>query len=154
MNEIKEVVNANDDNIGDLSNLNTTNKDSIVEAVNEVAYDYIVERGTSDFWQYIKWASGKAECFGNKQFSNVTTNKPTGNNQYYGDEIDVNLPNNLFTNVDFALFSTGQGSLSSTFFPYRFDILSNILAKLSIRSFSNTTSGNCPVTFHIIGTWK
>ena len=35
LNEIKEVVNGNDDNIGNLSNLNTTNKDSLVGAINE-----------------------------------------------------------------------------------------------------------------------
>ena len=36
MNEIKRVVNENDDNIGDLPSLNTTNKSSLVSAVNEV----------------------------------------------------------------------------------------------------------------------
>lgn len=39
MNEIKNVVNGNDDLVGDLSNLDTTNKSSIVEAINELAYD-------------------------------------------------------------------------------------------------------------------
>lgn len=36
MNEIKSVVNANDDNVGTLSNLNTTDKSNIVSAINEV----------------------------------------------------------------------------------------------------------------------
>ena len=36
LNQIKEVVNGNDDKIGDLSDLNTTNKDSLVEAINEL----------------------------------------------------------------------------------------------------------------------
>lgn len=36
LNEIKEVVNNNDDNIGDLTQLNTTNKGSIVNSINEV----------------------------------------------------------------------------------------------------------------------
>ena len=36
LNEIKEVVNENDTNVGDLSSLNTTNKDNLVSAVNEV----------------------------------------------------------------------------------------------------------------------
>lgn len=36
LNEIKNVVNENDDNIGLLSNLNTTDKTSIVNAINEV----------------------------------------------------------------------------------------------------------------------
>ena len=36
MNEIKQVVNENDDKIGDLNNLKTTDKSSIVNATNEV----------------------------------------------------------------------------------------------------------------------
>lgn len=36
LNEIKDVVNSNDDNMGLLSNLNTTDKTSIVNAINEV----------------------------------------------------------------------------------------------------------------------
>lgn len=36
MNEIKSVVNGNDDLVGDLSTLNTTNKSSIVGAINEL----------------------------------------------------------------------------------------------------------------------
>lgn len=36
LNEIKNAVNTNDDNMGLLSNLNTTNKTSIVNSINEV----------------------------------------------------------------------------------------------------------------------
>lgn len=36
LNEIKQVVNENDDNVGLLSNLNTTDKSSMVNAINEV----------------------------------------------------------------------------------------------------------------------
>ena len=36
MNQIKATVNANDDKVGELSSLNTTNKSSIVAAINEV----------------------------------------------------------------------------------------------------------------------
>lgn len=36
LNQIKEVVNGNDDNIGDLSDLNTNDKSSVVNAINEV----------------------------------------------------------------------------------------------------------------------
>ena len=36
LNEIKNVVNENDDSVGNLSNLNTINKDSLVGAINEL----------------------------------------------------------------------------------------------------------------------
>ena len=50
LNEIKEVVNGNDDKIGDLSDLNTTNKDSLVSAINELLPVVLYENevGTSD----------------------------------------------------------------------------------------------------------
>lgn len=150
MNHIETGIESVDNAIGDLSSLDTTNKDSIVEAVNELAYDYIVERGTYDFWQWIKWASGKAECFGNKQYSHIVTNNQAGV-QWYGNDIDVPLPN-IFAHIDFALISIGQGSVSSGFFPYRYNV-SDSTSKLTIRSYSNTT-GNCAVAFHIFGTWK
>lgn len=37
LNEIKSVVNTNDDNVGNLADLDTTDKSSIVNAVNELA---------------------------------------------------------------------------------------------------------------------
>lgn len=36
INEIKQVVNENDDNVGSLDNLNTTNKTNLVNATNEI----------------------------------------------------------------------------------------------------------------------
>lgn len=45
LNEIKEVVNTNDDNMGLLSNLNTTNKSNLVSAINEVN-DNDISKGT------------------------------------------------------------------------------------------------------------
>ena len=56
LNEIKEVVNANDDNMGLLSNLNTTNKSSMVNAINEVnnKFNYSTEEQVIG-----KWIDGK-----------------------------------------------------------------------------------------------
>ena len=45
LNEIKEVVNGNDDNIGNLSDLNTTDKSSLVGAINE-----LTEKGVFNLW--------------------------------------------------------------------------------------------------------
>ena len=40
LNEIKDVVNQNDTNVGDLLNLNTTDKSSLVNAINEIVNFY------------------------------------------------------------------------------------------------------------------
>lgn len=64
MNEIKGVVNENDDLMGDLSNLDTSNKSSIVEAINEI-YNAIYGEGwknatfSSNFTGYASGASVK-----------------------------------------------------------------------------------------------
>lgn len=67
------------DAIGDLTELQTTDKSSLVDAVNEVAgaiitpADYIVEQGTSGIWTYRKWNSGIAECWGSATVTINTT---------------------------------------------------------------------------------
>lgn len=57
LNEIKNVVNENDDIVGDLSNLNTTNKSNLVSAINSV-----VESGTNSNGSWIKYADGTMIC--------------------------------------------------------------------------------------------
>ena len=57
MNEIKQVVNENDDKVGDLTNLSTPNKNNIVGAINSV-----VENGTNNNGSWIKFADGTMIC--------------------------------------------------------------------------------------------
>lgn len=58
MNEIKDVVNTNDTNVGDINNLTTTNKSSVVSAINEInarAEEY----STTETATNAKWINGK-----------------------------------------------------------------------------------------------
>lgn len=57
MNEIKNVVNGNDTNVGDLTDLNTTDKSSIVNAINEVIYKDIYS--TTEVLTNKAWLNGK-----------------------------------------------------------------------------------------------
>ena len=57
MNEIKEVVNTNYEEVGDISNLNTTDKSSIVNAVNELKGGE--EYSTSEVNTGKTWIDGK-----------------------------------------------------------------------------------------------
>jgi len=57
LNEIKTVVNENDDNVGDLSNLTTPNTNDIVSAINS-----IVESGSNANGNYIKYSDGTMIC--------------------------------------------------------------------------------------------
>lgn len=64
MNEIKQVVNENDDKVGDLNDLNTTEKSSIVNAINEIGTDYIIESGSNANGYYEKYVSGTLKQWG------------------------------------------------------------------------------------------
>ena len=64
INEIKQVVNENDDKVGELNDLNTTEKSSIVNAINEIGTDYIIETGSNSNGYYEKYASGTLKQWG------------------------------------------------------------------------------------------
>lgn len=66
LNEIKNVVNTNDDNMGLLSNLTTPNKNNLVGAINS-----IVESGSNANGSYIKYFDGTMICTKKIQFTNV-----------------------------------------------------------------------------------
>lgn len=63
--------------------------------------DYVVETGTSDIWNYRKWASGTAECWGNAYKSALALSKTSGYGYYY-DTLYLNLPAGLFKSVGYA----------------------------------------------------
>lgn len=59
--------------------------------------DFIIERGTEEFWHYEKWASGKAVCYGKKNFGSVAT-KAWGSGEYLQSTsgLSVNFVSGLF----------------------------------------------------------
>ena len=80
MNEIKNIVNENDDKVGDLNDLNTTDKTSIVNAINEIGTDYIIETGSNANGYYEKYASGTLKQWGKVTVTDElkTANSSTG----------------------------------------------------------------------------
>ena len=64
MNEIKQVVNENDDKVGELNDLNTTDKSSVINAINEIGTDYIIESGSNANGYYEKYAGGTLKQWG------------------------------------------------------------------------------------------
>lgn len=58
LNEIKNVVNTNADNIGDLTTLTTTHKNTIVNAINDLASGEIVDSKLEELSGYIKYSNG------------------------------------------------------------------------------------------------
>ena len=95
LNEIKNVVNENDDNMGLLSNLTTPNKNNLVGAINSV-----VESGSNTNGDYIKYSDGTMICtkkvsFVGLQFTNawgsVYESPPVELGDYAQEFVDIPL---------------------------------------------------------------
>ena len=95
LNEIKGAVNTNDDNMGLLSNLNTTDKSSMVNAINEVnnKFNYSTEE------QIIgKWIDGKPLYRKTITFKTTIADSFTVPHEIANvDEINVDYGNSYFT---------------------------------------------------------
>ena len=81
---------------GTLSSLKTTNKASLVVAINELANaDYITEQGTSGNWTYRKYKSGIVECWGIHQ-----VNAAEDDNQTVPPQTIIDLPFAIYNRTE------------------------------------------------------
>lgn len=67
-------VEKKNNNIGNLSNLNTTNKSNLVGAINEI----VVESGTNTNGSWLKYANGTMICIKKIKFTGVVIDKAWG----------------------------------------------------------------------------
>ena len=68
-------------------------------AMGNTLSDYVEEAGTENSWIYIKWASGKSECFYNHQVSVTSASWTTWGSSglyYANDSAPPSFPNDLF----------------------------------------------------------
>lgn len=118
--------------------------------------DFVIEQGKSDFWNYRKWNSGIAECWGTATATINTAPKAWGSIFYFTPTIYKNFPSGLFVDnniicyqdvfsSDMVLMSYTEGVCKKTqtygIVPYR-------------PSSGNLTSGNTSITLRAIGKWK
>ena len=113
LNEIKEVVNANDDIVGDLAQLNTTEKSNLVGAINSV-----VESGSNTNGNYVKYADGTMIC--TKTISIIIPiTSPWGALYESGDIILGQFPQTFISNPIVSVTnnsSSGSGALIEAVF--------------------------------------
>lgn len=76
MNEIKSVVNDNDDIVGDLTNLTTTDKTSIVDSINEIDGRFVYSTTEKVIG---KWIDGKTLYGVVIEISSITLNSGNTN---------------------------------------------------------------------------
>ena len=92
--------------------------------------DYVVSRGTSGNWKYIKWNSGRVECEGYYTFSSLTFS--ASGNSYRSSVTAFSIPSGIFTTAPDEGNAWINASGASAYFG------------AVIGSFS-TTGGNCQV---------
>ena len=143
-------------NVGSLSDLLTTAKNSIVAAINEIVgklgIDWIVEEGTSGIWTYRKWNSGIAECWGVQ--SNSGTFSAWGS-VYAHDIPQVAFPVGLFVSLDFDTVSVKCTS-GNTVASVNADggTINNASSATCIRGTNLTGTLNFYARRYAIGRWK
>ena len=129
-----------------------------------VAADYVIETGTesmgsSGTWYWTKWASGRAECYGTRDFGLMTMNTSVTNG-YKSPEMSQSFPTDLFIEAPDYLNMTAYPNANSNY-----DRVFVSPAGTGLPTASNTggfhiirlTSGNAAAThvsFEAKGRWK
>lgn len=91
--------------------------------------DYVIQRGTSGNWKYIKWASGRVECEGWYTFSSLTFS--AASNVYRSVSNAFTIPSGIFTTAPGEGQAWIQGSNT--------DLIGASIGGMT------TTGGNCQV---------
>lgn len=126
MNEIKSVVNTNASNVGDLTNLNTTIKTSIVESINELKGGEVYS--TSEVKTNKVWIDGKPiyrKCIAN------------GSSATNGTKFSLNSISNIDTVVNIT--SKAVRSTGAQIFGNYYDGTSN---KFTLQYYANNNEIN------------
>ena len=120
--------------------------------------DFVIEQGTNAMgsngtWQWRKWKSGRAECWGRRNFGNVGFSTTWGNTLYRSEDFVQSYPYGLFAEnpqvsitIDSAtstcLLATG-GSIASA----------NSTPTFHIIRPNTTTMSQVYINFYAIGRW-
>lgn len=148
MNELKDVANSNANNIGDLEQLNTTDKSSLVNAINDIVEVVENTNGTA-----IKFGNGIMICYGIKTFSNMSFTE-----DYWQ---FCNRSSNEFMYSDFPVpFIEKPSCVVSAFGNGRWiienaDCNKNSTQSIALLSPKNRTdTANVTLKYQAIGRWK
>jgi hypothetical protein len=92
--------------------------------------DYVISRGTSGNWKYIKWASGRVECEGWYTFSSLTFSQR--GSSYRSSATAFTIPSGIFSSTPTECHGWIQASSASDYFGV-------------VLNATSTTGGNCMV---------
>ena len=122
--------------------------------------DFIIESGTEAMgtngtWYWYKWKSGRAECYGCRNYGNMAVSTAWGN-QFRSQAFTQNLPTGLFSNtpevIDISLRSGGYGG-TTVRYEATAPSAGNTGSFIVVRPASASIS-QAHISFNIIGRWK
>lgn len=122
--------------------------------------DFVVETGTDAMgsngtWYWAKWASGRAECYGQRNYGNMGVSTALGS-LYKSSEFTQSLPSGLFADAPEYVDITFEGSGSST---AAFIASADMSSASDTKSFfvvspTSGTVSQARIGFNVIGRWK
>lgn len=119
------------------------------DSVSQLKKDYVIEQGVKSDWQYVKWASGRAECSRSMEVS-ITK---TGN--YWLPEI--NLPFAFMKTANsrsrFSIFVSGGDYIAPVIYP-SYPVSESTVSKVSCAVMYVTGKGTTTVNYLVRGYWK
>lgn len=147
LNEIKNVVNENDDNMGLLNNLTTPNKNNLVGAINSV-----VESGSNANGDYIKYSDGTMIC--TKKVTGQAKITSTWGNLYDTGDNPLDLGDWAIPFIDVPIVSISfYGANGQWVEGFQTSTTKEKIGKISIASATSKTA-NAYYNIIGIGKWK
>ena len=147
LNEIKEVVNTNDDNMGLLNNLTTPNKNNLVGAINSV-----VESGSNANGSWIKFSDGTMIC--TKKVTGQVNIAATWGNLYDTGDNPLDLGDWAIPFIDVPIVSISfYGANGQWVKGFQTSTTKEKIGKISIASATSKTA-NAYYNVIGIGKWK
>ena len=126
----------------------------------EMMADFVVETGTEAMgtngtWYWSKWASGKAECYGLRNYGNMGVSTAWGS-VYISEPFTQSLPFGLFkTTPDFCNISyAGSSSDWAAFIIPRLPANATTSCGFYVARPTSGTISQAKINFHILGRWK
>ena len=122
--------------------------------------DFVVEQGTDSMgtngtWYWQKWASGKAECYGLRNYGNMGVSSAFGG-LYRSAAFQQSLPSGLFAsapeccNINYA----GSSSDWAAFIMPRLPATTSNSCGFYVMRPESGTISQAKISFHILGRWK
>lgn len=119
------------------------------DSVSQVKKDYVAEQGVKGIWTYVKWASGRAECYGTAQHS-VTK---TGTLWLPEITLPFKLVKPAKSRSKFAIAVSGGEYYVPTLYPY-YPLEESSVSTVGCAASGVTKTGAITVNYLVRGYWK